>query len=127
MIETWRPIEGFNGAYQISNHGRVKNVTRNRILRLEITYRGYCRIMLSKQNVTSRYFVHRLVAGAFLMNPENKAIVNHKDGNKQNNRLENLEWATASENTQHYYAVIKPAIRMPEPEYVFAADDLPDL
>lgn len=114
MSEIWKDIDGYEGHYQISNYGRVKSLARirkyklndyakhkERILKLNLTYKGYHSIGLSKNNKRKTYFVHRLVALAFIPNPENKPEVNHNDGNKTNNNDWNLKWNTGKENVIH--------------------------
>lgn len=113
MDEVWRNINGYEGYYQISNIGRVKSLERRRyngsgyyvqkvkILRQSITTTGYIKVELSKEGTKKSMKVHRLVAIAFIENPENKPDVNHKDGNPFNNNLSNLEWCTESENLNH--------------------------
>ena len=84
--------------YSVSNLGEVKNDSTGRILKQANHSHGYKNIQIGKGNTK---YIHRLVAGAFIPNPENKPEVNHKDGNKQNNNVDNLEWVTSSENKQH--------------------------
>ena len=103
-IEVWKQIEGYPG-YEISNFGRVKsslyyNGTNERILKQRIS-KGYCRVLLIKDKGRYSKQVHRLVGLAFIGNPENKPQINHKDGVKTNNHVDNLEWATAKENRLH--------------------------
>ena len=100
MDEIWRDIEGYEGLYQISNKGRVKRLYKasERILKPGWMTGGYLFVVLCKNGNQSNQRIHRLVAKAFLPNPENKPQVNHRDENKKNNRVENLEWATAKEN-----------------------------
>jgi len=115
--EEWRPIEGYEGLYEVSNLGRVKSLARTiirsdgrrcvvteKILTERVNDRGYIEIKLSRLGSSTYKKLHRIVATAFLDNPENKPEVNHKDGNKKNNQAENLEWATHSENMQHAFA-----------------------
>ena len=102
-MEIWKKINGYEN-YEISNHGNVKsnNYSKIRILKKE-KCKGYLRVSLSKNNKVKRFLVHRLVALSFLKNEDNKKCVNHKDGNKLNNSLGNLEWSTYSENERHSY------------------------
>ena len=100
-IEEWKEIAGYEGLYKVSNMGRVLN-SDNQILKY-FDNGGYNRIALrDKNNVTQKHLVHRLVAMAFIDNPNNLKEVNHKDKNKRNNTVENLEWVTGSENVRHY-------------------------
>lgn len=101
MNEIWKDIEGYEGLYQVSNFGRVKRVTTGRILKGGKDRGGYLRITLCKNGVTSTKTIHRLVAQAFIPNPENKPEVNHIDENKTNNNVLNLDWMTAKENINH--------------------------
>lgn len=108
MEEIWKDIKGYEGLYQVSNCGRVKSL-RNRsnhkeeIIMKQSIVMGYSVISLCKESISKMYKIHRLVANAFIKNPNGKPQVNHKDGNKQNNNAENLEWVTAKENTIHAY------------------------
>ena len=97
-----KKIQGFDNEYFVSDDGFVyENDKRiNHRINAEL---GYCQVSLKKDGCFSTYLVHRLVAEAFIENPENKRTVNHIDGNKQNNAVENLEWCTHSENTLHAY------------------------
>lgn len=112
--EIWLDIVGYEGIYQVSNHGRVRSLQRlvrngpntfrtvhGKLLKLDVLSDGYIGIGLHKDDHCKYYKVHRLVANAFIPNPENKPMVNHIDGNKQNNCVDNLEWVTSSENVQH--------------------------
>lgn len=120
-MEIWKNIEGYEGYYQVSNLGRVKNLgryvksingaksfKRERILKPDKSKenkRGqfYLRVTLSKENKQERFQVHRLVAKHFIDKVEGKNIINHKDGNPENNNYLNLEWSNYSENELHSY------------------------
>lgn len=101
-VEIWKDVMGYEGLYRISSKGRIFSITKQIIKSLQINKKdGYTRVTLSKNSKHRSYPVHRLVAQAFLENPENKPTVNHIDGNKNNNFLENLEWATHREQVLH--------------------------
>jgi hypothetical protein len=113
--EKWKDIQGFEGYYLISSKGRVMSLdraikrpgprgntkVRSRILKNRDNGRGYATVALHKNELRRYAKVHRLVAEAFVPNPDNCATVNHKDGNKANNCAENLEWCSFSDNTAH--------------------------
>lgn len=103
-MEIFKDIKGYEGLYQISNLGRVKSLKfeKHRILKIGITYNGYNVIYLKNINVKIN-LIHRLIAQAFIPNPDDKRTVNHINGDKTDNRIVNLEWATYSENCQHAY------------------------
>ena len=99
--EIWKTIEDFPN-YEVSTFGNIKNKTTEKLLKLQKNYSGYLNISLLNNNKKSfRCKVHRLVAKAFIINPENKLTVNHIDKIRINNNLENLEWATMSEQNKH--------------------------
>lgn len=102
-MEIWKTITNFEN-YEVSNYGQVrsKQYSKNRILKPEIL-KGYLRVTFSKNNMQTRFLVHRLVASNFIENLDQKKCVNHIDGNKLNNNLSNLEWVTYSENEIHSY------------------------
>jgi hypothetical protein len=131
MREIWKPIPGFNGHYEASNMGRIKAVARvvkdslgrerpikEKILSPFILNSGYQGISIQNKN----YLVHRLVASAFIPNPERKAQVNHKDENKLNNRLENLEWMTRRENEHYGTAIQRRAEKQSRKVYQYTLD-----
>lgn len=112
MAEIWKDIEGYEGLYQVSNLGRVKRVSANRILSPAKNF-GYNKVGLSKDGIVSQYRVHRLVADAFIPKDDSRPFINHIDGVRDNNRLENLERCTQSENMKHAYQIgNKTPIRM---------------
>lgn len=108
MVEIWKDIVGYEGLYQVSNLGRVKSLgngkthnSKERILKARKETNGYLRITLTKDGKQKKYTIHRLVATAFIPNPDNLPIVNHKDEDKLNNRIENLEWCDAKYNINY--------------------------
>lgn len=115
MEEIWKDVAGYEGLYQVSNMGRVKSLARTRNMNLPwggiapVNERirkfgkslGYQNITLSKNGVNERIRVHKLVAMTFIPNPRGCTQINHKNGDKHDNRVENLEWVTPSENQRH--------------------------
>lgn len=113
MKEVWKDIAGYEGMYQISNLGRVKSLDRyvdygyssayrkGRVLKEGKATGGYLQVELWKNKKTIQGLIHRLVAEAFIPNPDNLPQVNHKDENKQNNRVDNLEWCTSKDNINY--------------------------
>jgi hypothetical protein len=101
--EIWLPVPGYGDNYLISNLGRVKTLARGaeKILSPGILPAGYHLVVLGPKTDRKTRLVHRLVAAAFVPNPENKRTVNHIDGNKANNHFSNLEWASYLENNLH--------------------------
>lgn len=117
LEEVWRDIQGYEGRYQVSTHGRVRSLDRNvctivrgrpmchaipeHILQ-PMEWYDYFYVFLRLDGARRKAKVHRLVAQAFLDNPASLPVVNHKDRDRSNNRLENLEWATHKDNTLHW-------------------------
>lgn len=101
--EIWKEIAGFEGLYAVSNKGKVMNLKSGKVLKNLVNTHGYARVGLCNGNGTKRKMirVHRLVAQAFIPNPNNLPYVNHIDECKTNNDVTNLEWCTASQNTRH--------------------------
>lgn len=113
MTEIWLQIEGYENLYEVSNLGRVRRIKSvittkagvtqkfpGKILK-PVTNRGYLTVNLSKNGIVRRFRIHRLVATAFIPNPENLPQVNHLDEDKTNNTVENLEWCSAKENVNY--------------------------
>lgn len=108
-MEIWKAIEGTNGQYEVSNTGKVRSNNYlghggQKELSLSKDHKGYLRVRIYIAGTRKTIKVHRAVAEAFIPNPDNKPEVNHKDGNKSKNYVENLEWSTGKENTIHAYA-----------------------
>lgn len=119
-MEIWKDIKGYEGLYQVSSLGRVKSLKREfysgmnyqlkksypeRILKKRYTKTGYVYVGLSKKGDVRKFKVHRLVAMAFLPNPHNKSCVDHTNGVRDDNRLENLRWVDASQNMRNPHTV----------------------
>jgi len=117
MEEIWKDIEGWKNHYQISNLSRVRSldfpmfhwrggqsIEKGRIMKLKKD-NGYLRIVLRKNGEQKNLAIHRLVAQAFIQNPENKPEINHINGIKTDNRIENLEWCTQKENCEHAFKI----------------------
>ncbi len=103
--ETWKPVKDYEGLYEVSSLGRIKSLRRIKNNGIMNTFRrksGYHFLCLGNGSAKN-FSLHRLVATAFIPNPENKPQVNHINSDPSDNRLENLEWATSSENNQHTY------------------------
>ena len=118
-MEIWKPVNNFEGFYEVSNYGRVRSIERvvehrrygkmlvnAKLLKPWDNMHGYCNVNLIKDGERKVCKVHRLVAEAFIPNPENKYAINHKDGDKKNNHYLNLEWCTKSENELHKCRVL---------------------
>lgn len=101
MTEIWRQITGYEGLYEVSSFGRVRNVRSGRILRPGLHHSGYLNCVLSVKGNRNTFVIHRLVAEAFIPNPDCLPQVNHKDENKTNNNVDNLEWCTSKYNINY--------------------------
>ena len=99
-MEEWKDIKGYEGSYQVSNEGRIRNIKRDKILS-NLNVNGYMAINLHKNGVMKQYKIHRLVAEAFIPNPNSLPQVNHKDECKTNNVWTNLEWCDNRYNSNY--------------------------
>ena len=116
MLELWKPVQRYEGLYEVSNMGNVRSLDRTvphkrlgeqkrrgKMLSPRLDSYGYPQVILSRNGCVQLFCVHRLVGEAFLSNPEDKPCINHLNGIKADNRAENLEFCTYSENLQHAY------------------------
>jgi len=103
--EIWKDIPGYEDIYQASSYGRIKSIGHGypKIISLSENSAGYHAMQLWKDKSSKRFLAHRVVAITFLPNPKNLPIVNHKNRKKKDNRLENLEWVSVTENASHVY------------------------
>ena len=105
MTEIWKDIVGYDGLYQVSNLGRVRSLISEKILKASDNGTGYFTVGLHKDGKSKMRTVHRLVAEAFVSNPNNLPQVNHIDGCKSNNQVDNLEFCDNSHNMKHAYSL----------------------
>lgn len=133
MKEIWKEITGYEGYFEVSNLGNFRSKDRiikykqkgtrlypGKPVKTETIVEGYQRIVLMKEGVKKRYMCHRLVAQMFIPNPDNKPFVNHINGNPKDNRVDNLEWCTQSENELHSYQVLGNSMKgKTAPKYVY--------
>lgn len=106
MSEIWKDINNYENLYKVSNLGNIFSIKNNKLLSLWKDKDGYLRCNLKHNKKIKQATVHRLVAETFISNPENKLQINHKNGIRNDNRVENLEWCTCLENQQHKYNVL---------------------
>lgn len=125
MEEVWKDIAGWEGSYQVSTYGHVKSLKhgKERILKPGKNSSGYLTVGFSIKSKTFTKVVHRLVAIAFIPNPENKGDVNHIDEDKTNNHLENLNWMTRKENVNWGTAIERQVKSNSKPIKVIYQDD----
>lgn len=119
LFEIWRPVVGFEGYYEVSNYGRIKSLNYNKtgcsVIMTPCDAKGYLRIILCKCGKRKSMFVHRIVAEAFLPNPDNFPCVNHKDENPKNNAVWNLEWCTVKYNTNYGTGIKRRSTKQSKP------------
>ncbi|MBO7526481.1 MAG: HNH endonuclease [Clostridia bacterium] len=101
--EIWKPIKDYENLYEISNFGVIRKVKTKRPLKVFYRTNGYYTTSLCKNYKVTMIYLHRIIAETFIPNPNNLPCINHKDGNKTNNDLSNLEWCTYSDNNRHAY------------------------
>jgi len=102
-MEIWKDVLGYEGIYKVSSIGRIKSLKfgKEKILKPVLNSKKYPMVNLLKDNPRKNFLIHRLLGVAFIPNPENKCDINHINGIKNDNRIENLEWCTRSENLYH--------------------------
>lgn len=101
LVTRWKPVKGYEGIYLISNEGEVYSYYTNKKLKPLLNTNGYLLVCLYKKGVAKKFLIHRLVAEAFIPKQTGKEYVNHKDENKKNNNVQNLEWCTMEYNTNY--------------------------
>lgn len=112
-MEEWKDVKGYEGHYKVSNLGRIKSFKyylEGKLLKTQIDWDGYETISLTLNKKSKKYKVHRLVAQAFIPNPDNLLEINHKDKNKLNNNVKNLEWCTRKYNCLYSYEDIYKSV-----------------
>lgn len=134
-MEKWKPIKGYEGLYEVSDQGKVRGLERTVIkkngvpftarectLRPHKTKKGYLLADLWKDNKEKRFYIHRLVAEAFIPNPKALKEVNHKDEDKENNSVENLEWASRLENVRYGTGIERGGISRSRKVYQYSKE-----
>lgn len=134
-MEEWKDIEGYEGLYQVSNEGRIKSLEKKynvgyvglkhqneMILKPTAVGKGYLHVSLCKNGCKKYKRIHRLVAEAFIPNPNNYEVVNHKDENPQNNSVENLEWCTQEYNNNYGHRTERMAETQSKRVYQYTID-----
>ena len=114
-IEEFRDVPGYEGLYEVSNKGRVRNVETGKLLKPQKDDIGYLHVDLCKNRIHKTTRIHRLVAKAFIPNPQNLPQINHKDEDKTNNVVSNLEWCTAQYNSNYGNRIERVAEKLSKP------------
>lgn len=99
--ELWKPIPGYEGLYEASTWGRIKELKHNRVFKVDFSSNRHKLVVLTRDFVATTHGVHRIIAETFIPNPDNLPVVNHIDGIKCHNNVENLEWVDHRQNTEH--------------------------
>lgn len=125
MTIEFRDIEGVDGPFEISNAGLIRNKNNGYIYKTAISGWGYHYKTFQKKYGKTYVYIHKAIATAFIPNPENKPQVNHIDGDKNNNRVENLEWVTTKENIRHAFrtGLSKPNVKCGESHWACKITD----
>lgn len=121
MLEIFKPIENYPD-YLISNKGRVYSSKRNKFLKPKNSKQGYLTIKLSEHSIIKEFKIHRLIAEAFILNPDNLPQVNHRDEDKTNNCVDNLEWCDAKYNNNYGTARLRMTEKTKKPVLQFSLD-----
>lgn len=122
LVEEWRPVVGYEGLYEVSDWGNVRN-RYSKVLKAGNNGNGYCYVCLCKNGSKNNNYVHRLVAEAFIPNPDNLPEVNHIDENKSNNAYCNLEWCDRKYNLEYSSVHEKVTETKRKPVYQYTLDD----
>lgn len=121
-MEEWRPIAGTAGQYEVSSYGRLRSNISKKMLRTYVNSAGYVLATFPINGVKKARQMHRIVAEAFIENPDGKPQINHIDADRTNNRVDNLEWCTPSENTLHSFKIGR-SVRYPHHEKAVIRSD----
>lgn len=124
MSEVWKDIKGYEGVYMVSNWGRVKSLKygKEKVIKPRKAGIGYLQVVLFKNGKGKSYFVHRLVAQAFIPNPDNLPIINHKDEKPSNNNVDNLEWCNHCYNLTYGSRIKRVLDKTSKPTYQYTLD-----
>lgn len=123
--EIWKDVTNYFGLYQVSNYGRVKSLSKKsgyliryeKVIKPRLNKHGYSQVTLSKKGIKRTFSVHRLVLIEFVINEQNKPCIDHIDGNKENNNVQNLRWVSYSENSKNPLTIQKQKNRKPKKRF----------